>query len=205
MADKALGLIETLGLIGAIEACDAAAKAASVVVTSAEVTDAAYLTLKIEGDLGAVQAAVEAGAKAAEKVGELIAVHIIPNPDNNLGAILPKRRYISKYHPDDTRPPLGFDGSEPDMPMRPIRPNRRVQPTYPNYSSRPSGPPPPSPLKDDETLEQRLADKDLDDLTVNELRQLARGLDRFPLKGREISMANKEQLIKAIKEVLDMD
>ena len=65
MSDKALGLIETKGLIGAIEAVDAAAKAAAVVVSSVELTEAAFMTLKIEGDLGAVQAAVEAGAAAA--------------------------------------------------------------------------------------------------------------------------------------------
>ena len=62
MYEKALGLIETKGLIGAIEATDAAAKAAGVVISSVELTDATFLTLKIEGDLGAVQAAVKAGA-----------------------------------------------------------------------------------------------------------------------------------------------
>lgn len=72
MSGRALGLIETRGLIGAIVATDAAAKGAAVVVTSVELTDAAFLTLKIEGDLGAVQAAVETGAEAAEKVGDLI-------------------------------------------------------------------------------------------------------------------------------------
>jgi len=84
MSRNALGLVETQGLIAAIEATDAAAKAAGVVVSSVELTDAAFLTLKIEGELGAVQAAVEAAVNAAQKLGEIVAVTIIPNPDDGL-------------------------------------------------------------------------------------------------------------------------
>lgn len=86
--DKALGLIETVGLVGAIEACDAAAKAADVVVSAAEVIDPALVTIKIFGELGAVQAAVGAGSEAAARVGQLLAAHIIPNPDDNLNVIM---------------------------------------------------------------------------------------------------------------------
>lgn len=193
MSDRALGLIETQGLIGAIEACDAAAKAAAVVISSAELTDAAYLTLKIEGDLGAVQAAVEAGAQAAEKVGELIAMHVIPNPDDGLGPILPRRRYVSKYHPDDDRPPLDFDNSEPDLPSRPTGPKPPA-----------TAPPSQLPSEPEDKIEQ-LKQTTLEDMTVSDLRQIARNLDRFPMKGREISMATKNQLIEAIRNVLDMD
>jgi microcompartment protein CcmL/EutN len=86
--DKALGLIETVGLVGAIEACDAAAKSADVVISSIDVTDPALVTLKIFGELGAVQAAVAAGSQAAERVGQLLSAHIIPNPDDGLDAIM---------------------------------------------------------------------------------------------------------------------
>jgi microcompartment protein CcmL/EutN len=86
--NKALGLIETVGLVGAIEACDAAAKAADVVISAAEVIDPAHVTLKIFGELGAVQAAVDTGSRAAERVGQLLAAHVIPNPDNDLDIIM---------------------------------------------------------------------------------------------------------------------
>lgn len=193
MSDKALGLIETKGLIGAIVATDAAAKAAAVVVSSVELTDATFLTLKIEGDLGAVQAAVEAGSEACEKVGELIAAHVIPNPDGGLGPILPNRRYVSKYHPDDQRPPLDLDDSEMGQPKKPKPP----KPT-------PTRPAPPK-EKVVEKKKDDLKDKNLEDMTVSELRRVARSLNRIELKGREISMANKDQLLEAIRNVLDMD
>lgn len=186
MLGKALGLIETKGLIGAIEATDAAAKAASVVVSSVELTDATYLTIKIEGDLGAVQAAVEAGAAAAEKIGELIAVHVIPNPSEGLAAIMPNRRYISKYHPDDNRLPLTEEDAEVGLPVT------RSKPKPKPISPKPKTMPTPKPTK-------------LDAMTVSELRQIARSIEDFPLKGREISMANKQILIEEIKKFRDME
>ena len=69
-------------------------------------------------------AAVEAGARAAEKVGELVAVHVIPNPAVGLEAILPARRYISKYHPEDMRPPVKFVDDQPTN----LRMKKTVQP-----------------------------------------------------------------------------
>jgi len=86
--DKALGLIETIGLVGAIEACDAAAKSSDVVISAIDIIDPALVTLKIFGELGAVQAAVAAGSAAAERVGQLLASHIIPNPDEGLDSIM---------------------------------------------------------------------------------------------------------------------
>ena len=109
MLRNALGLVETKGLVGAIVATDAAAKASAVVVSSAELTESAFMTVKIEGELGAVQAAVKAAAEAAQKIGELIAVHVIPRPDIGLAAIVPSLRYISKYHPEDLRPSLTME------------------------------------------------------------------------------------------------
>lgn len=195
MTGRALGLIETRGLIGAIVATDAAAKGAAVVVTSVELTDATFLTIKIEGELGAVQAAVEVGAAAAEKVGDLIAAHVIPRPDSGLGPIMPNRRYVSKYHPEDTRPPLDDDDSEVSMPSRP-RPG----------PSAPTGKKERPPKRRSRVTKQAETGKDdLNKMTVGQLRQLARTMEDFPLKGRAISMANKKQLIDAIKSVVDMD
>src|SRR5262245_7408821 len=78
MSERALGLIETRGLVAALEAADAMVKAAQVVLIGKEVTDAAMVTIKIVGEVGAVKAALDAGSAAAAKVGELVSTHIIP-------------------------------------------------------------------------------------------------------------------------------
>ena len=77
---EALGLIETRGLVGAIEAADAMVKAANVTLLNKEEIGGGLVTVMVRGDVGAVQAAVEAGAEAAKAVGELISVHVIPRP-----------------------------------------------------------------------------------------------------------------------------
>ncbi len=88
---KALGMIETRGFIGSIEAADAMVKSADVLLISQEKVDAALVTILIEGDVGAVQAALEAGKAAAQRVGELVACHIIPRPDDEVHSILKKQ------------------------------------------------------------------------------------------------------------------
>ena len=85
----ALGLIETRGLVGAIEASDAMVKAAKVEIVGREYVEAGLVTVMIRGDVAAVTAAVEAGASAARKVGELVAAHVIPRPLDDVEAILP--------------------------------------------------------------------------------------------------------------------
>ncbi|MCZ6820276.1 MAG: BMC domain-containing protein, partial [Calditrichaeota bacterium] len=80
MDERALGLIETRGLVGAIEAADAMVKAAKVKLIGTETTIAALVTVKVVGEVGAVKAAVDAGAIAAERIGELVACHVIPRP-----------------------------------------------------------------------------------------------------------------------------
>ena len=80
VAGEALGLIETRGLIGAIEAADAMVKTALVELTRKEYIGAGYVTVMVRGDVGAVKAATDAGAAAARRVGELISVHVIPRP-----------------------------------------------------------------------------------------------------------------------------
>ena len=88
MDEKALGLVETKGLVGAIEAADAMVKTAAVQLIGIENTIAALLTVKVVGETGAVKAAVDAGASAAEKVGELISCHVIPRPHDDTESIV---------------------------------------------------------------------------------------------------------------------
>ncbi|MFH1416526.1 MAG: BMC domain-containing protein [Elusimicrobiota bacterium] len=87
---QALGMIETIGLVGMIEAADAMVKAAKVELAGYEKIGHGYVTAMVRGEVGAVRAAVEAGAAAAQKVGELVSVHVIPRPHEDLEKILPQ-------------------------------------------------------------------------------------------------------------------
>jgi ethanolamine utilization protein EutM len=86
----ALGMVETKGLIGAIEAADAMVKAANVVLIGSEYVGGGYVTVMVRGDVGAVKAATDAGAAAAKRVGELVSVHVIPRPHSDVEIILPQ-------------------------------------------------------------------------------------------------------------------
>ncbi len=164
MPDRpALGLIETRGLVSAIEAADAAAKAAAGTVTSIEVTVAALVTVKIEGELGAVKASVDSGAAAASRIGELISAHVIPRPDDELDKIPPAIPYINPAN-------------------RPAPARKRALPVRVPH--------------DDAVLES---------MTVIDLRRLAREQPAFPLVGREISRANKEELLALLRAHRDRD
>lgn len=87
----ALGMVETKGLVGSIEAADAMVKAAKVTLIGKEQIGGGYVTVMVRGDVGAVKAATDAGAAAAQRVGELVSVHVIPRPHSDVEMILPKR------------------------------------------------------------------------------------------------------------------
>jgi ethanolamine utilization protein EutM len=89
---EALGMVETKGLIGSIEAADAMVKAANVVLIGKEYIGAGYVTVLVRGDVGAVKAATDAGAAAARRVGELVSVHVIARPHSEVDRILPKAK-----------------------------------------------------------------------------------------------------------------
>ena len=88
---EALGMIETKGLVGAIEAGDAMTKSANVELIGYEKIGSGLVTVMVRGDVGAVKASVDAGAVAAEKVGEIVSKHVIPRPHTDVERILPKR------------------------------------------------------------------------------------------------------------------
>ncbi len=139
--DQALGLIETRGLVGAIEAADAGLKAAPVRLLGMERTDPALITVLFAGDTASTKAAVDAAAAAAERVGELVSVHVIPRPFPGLELM------------SDEAEGGSADGG---------------------------GPAPGTPLSE---------------LKVVDLRHRARQIDNFPLKGRELSIANRDELL----------
>ena len=90
MAQEALGMVETRGLVAAIEAADAMCKAANVSLVGTEKIGSGLVTVMVRGDVGAVKSAVEAGADSAGRLGELVATHVIPRPHTDVEMILPK-------------------------------------------------------------------------------------------------------------------
>jgi ethanolamine utilization protein EutM len=89
MSLEALGMVETKGFIGAVEAADAMVKAANVQLVGKEYIGAGFVTIFVRGDVGAVKAATDAGAAAARRVGELVSVHVIPRPHSEVERVLP--------------------------------------------------------------------------------------------------------------------
>lgn len=126
MQERALGFIETKGLVGAIEAADAMVKAAKVKLLGIEVTIAALVTVKVVGEVAAVKAAVDAGAQAAEKVGELISTHVIPRPHDDTEYIV----YEEITYRDENNLRRKFEDLE-QMPVRLLRSLARDTPGFP--------------------------------------------------------------------------
>ena len=92
MKYDALGMVETKGLVGSIEAADAMVKAANVTLIGKEIIGGGLVTVLVRGDVGAVKAATDAGAEAAKRVGELVSVHVIPRPHSEVEVILPQSK-----------------------------------------------------------------------------------------------------------------
>ena len=183
MARNALGLIESVGLVGAIEAADAAAKAAAVQLRKSEVTSSGLVTIHIEGELGAVQAAVEAGAQACRVVGQLLAVVIIPRPDPGLDVILdaPSNLFV-------TGGPYCAIAPQPATPRTPT-PKKKT-------------PKPPSakPRRARTRPKAMGSGQDYQTMTVQALRRLARMRSDLAIAGRDIARADKETLIRLLRK-----
>lgn len=245
----ALGLIETKGLIGAIEAADAMAKAANVKIIEKEKITAGLVTIKIFGDVAAVKSAVEAGAAAAQRVGQLISTHVIPSPHPELELIISENSNLSSFIEET------FDDDEvqkEEKPQKRIKKSSTKNKDSENLSSQNAdeteseltdG----NLIKDEETLfsdvntknhlqklkeeAKKELEKDytedlqdemitesetkteksvieitslsqIENLNVHELRHLARSFESFPIKGREISRANRDILYNYFKEIL---
>jgi len=170
----ALGLIETIGAVGGIEAADAALKAATVRLIGKEYADAGLHLIKLVGEVSSVRAAVDAGAAAAHRVGQLAGTHIIPRPDIQLEEWM--------FAPTGSPKALAF-GRAPRIGMTPSGRDDDDGST----DDAPNGTP--GVLPDDYL-----------DLPVRELRAAVRSLADFPLQGRQVSTATREQLLDAIRE-----
>jgi ethanolamine utilization protein EutM len=183
MVRNALGLIESVGLIGAIEAADAAAKAAAVQLRKSEVTSSALVTIHIEGELGAVQAAVEAGAAACQKVGQLLSMVIIPRPDPGLDVMLdmPSNLYV------------------PGGPFCAIVPQPKAPPKAKNKTGSTKSPPA-KPKRGRSRGKTTGTGGDYESMTVQALRRLARMRPNLAIAGRDIARAGKDTLIQLLRD-----
>lgn len=92
MSQEALGMVETKGLVGAIEAADAMVKAANVALVGTEKIGSGLVTVMVRGDVGAVKASVDAGAAAAERVGQVVSTHVIPRPHKDVESVILKKK-----------------------------------------------------------------------------------------------------------------
>lgn len=186
---SALGMIETKGLVGAIEAADAMVKAANVVLIGKEHVGGGLVTVMVRGDVGAVKAATDAGAAAANRVGELISVHVIARPHDELEPILP--------HEDNTSVP--GETTEPEISVKPIV--KVAAPAAPIEEKKAGT------VKTEPRSKQSGAKKkpmavpaDIESMSVVQLRKFARSIKGFPIEGREISKANRATLLGLIKK-----
>jgi microcompartment protein CcmL/EutN len=179
MRDYALGLVETKGLIGAIEAADAMLKTANVILVGKERTDPAMITVKVVGDTAAVRSAVEAGAAAAQRVSQLISKHVIPRPAEGLNELIFAKASRTEQEVDRL---LGGGETPAEVPVK-------EEPTTQEELFTPPG--------DMNADDQEYFEK-LNAMTVHELRSFSRKVEGLPIHGREISRANKSQLLEEL-------
>ncbi len=205
MLDYALGLIETRGLVGAIEAADAAVKAADVKLIGKERVEAGLITIKVIGDVAAVRAAVDAGAAAAQRVGELVSVHVIPRPDDDTEMLIfppagQTRERVPLEEPKSGARPSAAGQAKAARQKPPEQETRDTgdEAAGPDVSTDgPVGTAPPLTLSDDEATYHR----QLTEMTVHQLRRYARSVPGLPIFGRQISRANREVLILELMKV----
>jgi ethanolamine utilization protein EutM len=183
MLEFALGLVETRGLVGAIEAADAMVKTANVRLIGKERVDAALITIKIVGETAAVRSAVDAGASAAKRVGELVSSHVIPRPSDEIEDLIFAKALKSK---EEIETEMGVQSSITE----PVE-SEKTESAAKIEEAVPLPEPPPMVLSEheDEFLQQLQA------MTVHQLRLYARQAQGLSIYGRQISRANKEQLI----------
>lgn len=226
--DLALGLIETKGLIGAIEAADAMVKAADVEIIGLEKVTGALMIVKVKGETAAVKAAVDAASVASQRVGQLVSAHVIPRPDNQIDALLFDNELLRKRNElnisdktllkkkdsyekikdeklkiNESKSLKTKENTENETAIHPKISGGSAEKSLEKIDKKQ--------VKIENTnfekkLDQNIKIKiplmeELEVLNVHSLRRIARGIDIFPIKGREISKANRAQLLDLFKKI----
>lgn len=233
---KALGLVETRGLVAAIEAADAMVKTSNVTLVGKEIVRPALVTIKIVGEVAAVKASVDAGAAAARKVGTVVSTHVIPQPDSQMEFMLPeikdedvkRERPVKLVKPDSgeisTKDAKKIKEETPPIPEVEVQKPARKEKADTRE------------LSEDENLFTSTTDhleklrmealgiksrkektgegkitgttavtltlENLEKLNVHQLRKQARMTPGFPIQGREISRANRNELLDYFKKII---
>jgi len=210
---RALGLVETRGLVASIEAADAMLKASNVTLIGKEKITAGLVTIAVVGDVAAVKSSVDAGAAAAQRVGELVSVHIIPKPDDQIAEILPLEK---DEKPKKLSPPKSKKVVEKkkEVVEEKVEEPEEVPEEEKEEEISPGATETISRLRREALGKQAESEKvekeskvtkvdmdELEKLNVHQLRRLARSTENFPIKGREISRSNRRQLLDYFQSI----
>lgn len=204
---KALGMIEVYGRIGAIEGLDSALKTANVSLVNMVRVGGGFTSFFIEGDVGAVKAAIDAAETSAGRVGTVVSSHVIPRPDQSVRNLLNMNQQLSPKDQKSTDNKTDKENVDNSIEGKSISENNSKEKTF-------------LPDKDDDDVEKKLDDiveEKLEDnaaanakkydkyeaLTVVELRKAARDIEALNLTKQEIKFAKKKELLDAIKKVIE--
>lgn len=195
MLDYALGLIETRGLVSALEAADAMCKSAEVELISKERTGGGLICIKIKGDVAAVKAAVDAGAAAAQRIGDLVSVHVIPRPDEGTEILITSSKKIAKQKEEEPK----------KIAAKPIKrtvkpPNEKIT-AISKVESTEKLPESNNLISDELSDDEDIYERQLSEMTVHQLRHYARTVSGLSIFGRQISRANRDELIAELMRV----
>ena len=241
---KALGLVETKGMVAAIEAADAMVKAANVKFVGKDIIKPALITIKVVGDTAAVKAAVDAGAAAASRVGQVFSTHVIPQPDDQLISMLPEisekiyraEKEIQKEEKPKVAKSVAVKASvkpkpvikkkkteaapkekkkdiieivEEDLEEEIKEPETKESPADTISRLRREALGDSEEVEKEDSVENEPSKKeefdpgseDIESMNVHKLRHLARSTADFPIKGREISRANRDELLSHFRNL----
>lgn len=190
---KALGMIEVYGYLAAVEALDSALKAANVSLVNVEKVKGGLVAVLVEGDVGAVKAAMDASAAAAERLGTVVSVHVIPRPAEDVARMLGRQEGTPGPDKDpDPQPP------KPPAPEPEPDPESGT-PEEPESVEEPEAVEEPAPISEPEPKELSLP-QGMESMSVQDLRKLARELEITNMTRAEIRYAKKQELIQKITE-----
>ena len=227
MPGKALGMVETRGLVASIEAADAMVKSAKVTIVGKERAQAGLITIMVIGETAAVTSAVDAGAAAAQRVGELVSTHVIPRPDDQLSFIIPggdSEKAVRKEKPKPANKTVAVKKEKPVKEKKSPEPAKKILPEIEIEEeieiketsstidrlrkealgkdvAKKENEKKVKSEKSKKDVESTLPMGELEVLNVHQLRRLARSTEGFPIQGRDISRANRGLLLDYFKSL----
>jgi len=214
MADRALGMVETRGLVASIEAADAMVKAANVQLLGKQKVQGGLVTILVTGETAAVKSAVDAGAAAAQRLGEIISTHIIPRPDDQIDELIGEvkiverkpRKQVKEIIPEKKpeRVTTQKEIKEKEI-FEEVKPVQRISSSSTIDRLKKEALGKTSPVEKTQVTRSgkiNFTMPELEVMNVHQLRRFARDFESFPIKGREISRANRGELLDFFKALL---